>query len=165
MKWLRDRLSYANVVATIALFVALGGGAYAITLGRNTVGSKQLKPGAVKKKDTATSLRLKCPGGTQYHEGACIESAARGTATWFDALMACNGAGRRLPGPAELMGFAHEPGITVGPVPTLEWTLGLDDAPPEVKAPAVTEQGANVLVATDPVDDVHAYRCVANARR
>jgi hypothetical protein len=42
------RLSYANVVATLALFVALGGGAYAtIALPRNSVGTAQLKNSAV----------------------------------------------------------------------------------------------------------------------
>jgi hypothetical protein len=41
-------LSYANVMATVALFVALGGGAYAATqLPANSVGPKQLKDRAV----------------------------------------------------------------------------------------------------------------------
>jgi hypothetical protein len=46
---LRPRLTYANVIATLALFLALGGAtAYAAsTLGRNSIGSKQLKRNAV----------------------------------------------------------------------------------------------------------------------
>jgi hypothetical protein len=45
---LRPRLTYANVTATLALFVALGGGAYAATaLPANSVGTKQLKNNAV----------------------------------------------------------------------------------------------------------------------
>jgi uncharacterized iron-regulated membrane protein len=45
---LRPRLTYANFTATLALFVALGGGAYAATaLPANSVGSKQLKKNAV----------------------------------------------------------------------------------------------------------------------
>lgn len=48
----RPRLSYANVVATLALFVALGGAATAATsLPRNSVGPKQLRNGAVTAKD------------------------------------------------------------------------------------------------------------------
>jgi hypothetical protein len=40
---IRDRLTYANVVATIALFVALGGASYAaVALPANSVGSGQL---------------------------------------------------------------------------------------------------------------------------
>jgi hypothetical protein len=41
-------LSYANVTATLALFIALGGGAYAaVTLPRHSVGAVQLKANAV----------------------------------------------------------------------------------------------------------------------
>jgi len=41
------RLNYANVIATIALFVALGGAAVAAGLPKNSVGPNQLKRGAV----------------------------------------------------------------------------------------------------------------------
>jgi hypothetical protein len=45
---LRRHLSYANVMATVALFIALSGGAYAATqLAKNSVGTKQLKKNAV----------------------------------------------------------------------------------------------------------------------
>ena len=49
MKSLMKRLSYANVVATLALVAALGtGGAYAASqLAHNSVGAKQLRKGAV----------------------------------------------------------------------------------------------------------------------
>jgi hypothetical protein len=47
-KRLRPELSFANVVSCLALFVALGSGAYAAThLPKNSVGSKQLKKNAV----------------------------------------------------------------------------------------------------------------------
>jgi hypothetical protein len=49
----RPKLNYANVIATIALFVALGGAAVAAGLPRNSVGTKQLKRGAV----TAAKLK------------------------------------------------------------------------------------------------------------
>jgi hypothetical protein len=47
MRFPRPQLSYANVIATIALFVALGGAAVAAGLPKNSVGTKQLKRGAV----------------------------------------------------------------------------------------------------------------------
>jgi hypothetical protein len=48
MRSLRRHLSYANVAATIALFVALGGTSYAaLSLPAGSVGTKQLKNGAV----------------------------------------------------------------------------------------------------------------------
>lgn len=43
----RPQLSYSNVIATIALFVALGGAAVAAGLPKKSVGPQQLKPGAV----------------------------------------------------------------------------------------------------------------------
>lgn len=52
---MRQRLTYANVIATLALFVAVGtGGAYAVTkLPDNSVGEFQLRSGAV----TAKKIR------------------------------------------------------------------------------------------------------------
>jgi hypothetical protein len=42
------RLSYANVMSTLAVFIVLGGGAYAATtLPARSVGKQQLRPGAV----------------------------------------------------------------------------------------------------------------------
>ena len=51
---MRERLSYANVMATLALFVALGGVGYAAAkLPRNSVGPKQIKADAVKPSELA----------------------------------------------------------------------------------------------------------------
>jgi hypothetical protein len=51
---MRKRPSYANVTATIALFVALGGGAYAaLDLPKNSVTTKEIKNKTIKKKDLA----------------------------------------------------------------------------------------------------------------
>jgi hypothetical protein len=54
MSNLRPKLTYSNVIASLALFIALGGVAVAATaLPRNSVGTNQLKQGAV----TAGKLR------------------------------------------------------------------------------------------------------------
>jgi hypothetical protein len=43
-----SKLTYANVMATVAVFIALGGASYAATrLPKNSVGTRQLKKGAV----------------------------------------------------------------------------------------------------------------------
>jgi hypothetical protein len=48
MRRLRKQMTYANVMSSIAVFVVLGGGAYAATtLPKNSVGSKQIKANAV----------------------------------------------------------------------------------------------------------------------
>ncbi|HEX7060010.1 MAG TPA: hypothetical protein VF176_09190 [Solirubrobacterales bacterium] len=49
MKQIRKRLTYANVMSSIAVFLMIGGGAAFAALGKNTVGTKQLKPNAVTK--------------------------------------------------------------------------------------------------------------------
>lgn len=64
MARLSARLTYANVVASLALFVALGGSGYAaVKLSKNSVGSKQIKNGQVKNADLAknavTSSKVK----------------------------------------------------------------------------------------------------------
>lgn len=50
---LHSRLTYANVVATVALFLAIGGGTVyaALELGKNSVKSKNIAKGAVKTAD------------------------------------------------------------------------------------------------------------------
>ena len=55
------RLRYANVVATLALFAAVGGGAYAAGLARNSVGSAQIKPDAVTGRDAKESSFAEVP--------------------------------------------------------------------------------------------------------
>ncbi len=44
---LAGHLTYSNVMATIAVFIAMGGGAYALTLPKNSVGANQIKKNAV----------------------------------------------------------------------------------------------------------------------
>jgi hypothetical protein len=61
---IRSKLTYANVMATTAVFIALGGGAYAAaTLPFNSVGTNQLKRGAVTNtklaRDAVTSSKVK----------------------------------------------------------------------------------------------------------
>lgn len=48
MRRLVSQLTYSRVMATLALFIALGGSAYALQ--RNSVGTRALKPNAVKSK-------------------------------------------------------------------------------------------------------------------
>src|SRR5215475_4600191 len=77
---MRPRLTYANVVATLALFIALGGASYAaIKLPKNSVGAKQLKKNAVTtakvKKEAITAAKVK--KGTLT--GTQINTATLGT--------------------------------------------------------------------------------------
>lgn len=65
MRKLRDRLTYANVMVTLLAFVVLGGVAYAATeLPANSVGTAQLKAGAVTKGKIAKATREALRGQT-----------------------------------------------------------------------------------------------------
>ncbi|MGB7686677.1 MAG: hypothetical protein WBL45_12950 [Solirubrobacterales bacterium] len=65
MQGLRNRLTYANVMSTIAVFLVLGGATAvaASKLGKNTVGTKQLKANSVTaaklKKNAVTEKKVK----------------------------------------------------------------------------------------------------------
>jgi hypothetical protein len=64
VKQIRKRLTYANVMSSIAVFIVLGGAAFAATkLPKNSVGTKQLKNNSVTtkkiKKDAVTGAKVK----------------------------------------------------------------------------------------------------------
>jgi hypothetical protein len=79
---LRPRLSYANVIATLALFLVLGGGAaFAATqLPKNSVGARQLKKHAVTpaKLSASTVNQLRGATGPQGPKGAKGATGAKG---------------------------------------------------------------------------------------
>jgi len=63
VKTIRRRLTYANVMSTIAVFLVVGGATAFAALGKNTVGSKQLKKNAVTtakiKNNAVTTAKIK----------------------------------------------------------------------------------------------------------
>jgi hypothetical protein len=87
VSWLRavaNRLTYANVVATLALFVALGGASYAsLVLPAGSVGPAQLRAGAV------TAAALGFPLGARAFSDTSPIVLARGE---------CNGGESLAPG-------------------------------------------------------------------
>jgi hypothetical protein len=116
----RKVLTFSNVMSVLAVFIALGGSAVALRVARNSVGSTQLKTGAVRSGDlanrqvrpidTARSLGFDCPAGTQYVAGACLERGSRSAANQAAAEETCFQAGRRLPSVAELQLLRLLPG-------------------------------------------------------
>jgi hypothetical protein len=77
MKRFVPRLTYANVVATVAMFLALGGVGYAASqLPKNSVGAKQLRKNAVAtgkiKKNAVTAAKIKAAAvnGAKIAEGS-----------------------------------------------------------------------------------------------
>lgn len=76
MQWIRSRMSFANVVSMIALFVALGGTATAAVLAKNSVGAKQIKKNAVRaseiKKNAvrASEIKTNAVGASEIRSNA-----------------------------------------------------------------------------------------------
>ena len=105
----RARLTYANVIATMALFVALGGSSYAaLQLPKGSVGTKQLKRNAV------TSPKVK-PGSLVLSDfRASQRSRLRGPA---GNAGPAGPAGAR--GPQGLIGPQGIPGAPGAPAATL----------------------------------------------
>jgi hypothetical protein len=72
MRQIRQRLTYANLASTLALFLVLGGGAYAaskVSVPRNSVGTKQLKSNSV----SAEKLKREAISTPKLRTGAVSE--------------------------------------------------------------------------------------------
>jgi hypothetical protein len=94
-RWIRRRLTYANVIATLALFLALNVGAYAaIKIPPNSIGPAQLKNKAVTpKKVSPAAIKLfrgtkgqKGPQGAKGLPGPAGAQGPGGTAVAFAAV-------------------------------------------------------------------------------
>ncbi|MGE0503800.1 MAG: hypothetical protein AB7P38_00115 [Solirubrobacterales bacterium] len=116
MRALRSRLTYANVTATLALFVALGGSSYAAI----KISGRQIKPHTITahniKRDSlngrvikesklgvvprarnasrldgvsAERLLVRCPEGTIPAADTCVEVQARPPLPFHSALLEC----------------------------------------------------------------------------
>ena len=87
MKRFVPRLSYANVVATLALFLAIGGVGYAATrLPKNSVGTRQIRNGAV----TGAKIKLSSLGTVPSASHADTASTATTATTATTAATAAN---------------------------------------------------------------------------
>lgn len=53
LKRLQEKLTYANVVATLALFIAMGGTAYALGVG--AIGSREIRDNSVRSRDVRSN--------------------------------------------------------------------------------------------------------------
>jgi hypothetical protein len=68
-----SHLSYSNVMATVAVFMAMGGGAYALSIPRNSVGAKQIKRNGV----GASEIKTNGVGASEIKRGAVRSSEVK----------------------------------------------------------------------------------------
>ncbi|MGV1047432.1 MAG: hypothetical protein ACOYD4_02750 [Solirubrobacterales bacterium] len=129
MKKIVPRLTYANVIASIALFVALGGASYAaFKLPRNSVGTKQLQKNAVtgikirNGSITGAEIRARTLGTVPRAETAALADSATQARTAGDATtLQGNGPGAFMQGGGRFVSVS-EPvavGTTGAPLVTL----------------------------------------------
>jgi hypothetical protein len=119
---LRQHFTYANVMATLAVFIALGGSSYAALnltgrdirdgsltsreLKRNTLGGAKIKEsrlGKVRRARNADRLNglsagrflMRCPRDTVPVSDVCVETTPRPPAPYQSAAVICEGVNRR----------------------------------------------------------------------
>lgn len=182
------RLTYANVMATIAVFIALGGASYAaIRIPANSVGQKQLRKKAVtngklaanavtgdKVKDGSLNaadidvnglgLRDTCPTGTVLAYGLCAELKDHQTtqATYAQARQACSAAGGRPPTWFELDGLRQRQDIEWAAgagVTQYEWTSDVLNAAAANRELIAIDQSGNLFGPAGPSNTLY-YRCM-----
>jgi hypothetical protein len=117
---LRRRLSYANVMSTLAVFIALGGSSYAAVsingssiknhtirgakLHRNTLTGAQVNESRLSRVPhaktadtlsglTAAQFKIKCPKHTFPIADVCVEREARAPASYGSAVITCQRVG------------------------------------------------------------------------
>ncbi|HET8566886.1 MAG TPA: hypothetical protein VFL77_10485 [Solirubrobacterales bacterium] len=97
MNQIRKRLTYANVMSSIAVFLVIGGATAFAALGKNTVGSKQLKKNAVTtakiKNGAVTGAKVNVSGFPKVPSATNADNATNaGHATSADSAKAADSA-------------------------------------------------------------------------
>ncbi len=144
------RITYANVTATLALIVALSGGAYAAT----KIGSNDIARNSVKGKHVVErSLEATCPKGLRKAGKDVCYSTTGAELSYFDSLERCGERGQRLPTVAE--GYLIARALT-GPAENF-WT-----------SEVVSESNGLMFNGDEAfsfdLDAMEAVRCVTEAR-
>jgi hypothetical protein len=140
---IRSKLTFANVLSVIAVFLAIGGSAYAGT----KLNGRKLKNNSVGAK------KLHCPDAAPNRTGDLCFGASNPSADWFTAVQnVCPSKNLRVPTSGEALLVTKAAGGET-------WT---DDA--IVQGPgggAAFVQGGTVVFGL--YTEHHAYRCVAVA--
>jgi hypothetical protein len=146
MRRLRPPLTYSNVMATIAVFIALGGGAYAVSVPRNSVGPAQLKKNAV----NARAVRNHSLSASEFRSGVLPFDTA-GKADDIDPPAVKPGPIKtmtlvtRSDGPVFVLGVLRDPFVTCGPGAgcAAQWGVYVDGKPvPESGLALAAEPGS-----------------------
>jgi hypothetical protein len=182
----RRHITPATVIATIALFVALGGSSYAVLringsqienrsisgkkLKRNTLGGvtiKESRLGKVRRarradrlgRFTAGDLRVHCPAGMAFVSGVCAERTTRAATVYGFARIECDAAGRRLPTYEELANLVSGVDISVASPEELTSSVYLSGT--QLRIVTVKDEAGIAGSVADTGANGRPFRCVA----
>ncbi len=191
MRAFTGRLSYANVMSTLAVFIALGGSSYAVSridggqLKNRSVSGKKLKPNTLggktikesrlgrvpraRRADRADTLqgfvpgqfKLRCPPDTKYVSGVCIERNPRPAAPYGVARVECDSRDRRLPSYQELAEIVDDADVPFAPGGELAAEVYPPSSGDTPNALVITTVGGSVSTTPDTFAGRKAFRCVA----
>jgi hypothetical protein len=154
---MRSQLKFANVIAVIALFVALGSGAYAAGL----ITGKQIKNNSVKGKDVKESSLVgvdKCPANAATRTQDICVGGLNAATDWDVAARDCLNKGLRLPDLGEALLISNK--VTVPYI----WTTDIADVnPASLRVVARTDDTGFSRIATSPKTGPVAYVCMLGA--
>jgi hypothetical protein len=180
--------THSTLVAYLALFVALGGTTYAaVSLPKNSIGTKQLKNGAVTSSklnvhatisnanhaakanhaanadrlggSPATDFRLHCPNGMLEAGNLCVDLDTRPPATLPNALATCASAQMRLADAGELALAFNNIGASQDP----EWTgATFFDGTTETGQLLSNTSSRQIVISSLSVNITQDYRCVSS---
>jgi hypothetical protein len=173
---IRERLTYANVMSTLAVFIALGGSSYAAAkisgssiknrsisgskLKHNTLTGTQIKESKLARVprardadrvggQTAADLKIRCPSDTFPIADVCVERSPRSPAPYGSAIIECTQVGTPA-GPGRRLPTHGELTAALGAVP-----LAAGGELTSNVYPSSTDPGRlNVLYITDRVGAV-----------
>jgi hypothetical protein len=150
---MRSKLTFANVMSVIAVFIVLGGSAYAAKkingsqLKNNSVAGKKLKTNSV------TANKLNCPDAASTRTGALCYGPLQTPSNWINAVQTgCPSQNLRLPTNGEALLVTKAAGGET-------WT---DD----VISPGLGGEAGRVeggVVFSTALATSHGYRCVTTA--
>jgi hypothetical protein len=171
-------LTYANIVATLALLFAMGGTAAAAVLitsnsqvAQNTISGHgaptgkhaNLISGSVNATDLASgvkaSFKVHCPVGLQLGGDLCFDGSPRAVADWQTALSDCFSGGLRLASIGELGQVLDHTGAPQN----AEWTAEVFRDSGNYEAADLTEDTSRtIFLGSASILSQLPYRCVAS---
>jgi hypothetical protein len=188
----RQRMTYANVMSTLAVFIALGGSSYAAfkisgksienrsipakKLKRNSLTGREIRESRLKVRRARSAerlsgfsvdeLRIHCPRDTFAIADVCVERTPRSATSYGSAVLQCVDVGTpRGPGrrlPTHGELMAALTAVQLAPGGELTSNIYPSVAAGRLDVLYITDQVGSVATTPDTAAGAKAYRCVTD---